>query len=54
MICGDFNTIRFVNDRRSCNRITKGMIGFLELIEDMELFNPPLNGGIITGAKDYL
>lgn len=43
-IVGDFNEIRFLNERRGCLRRDKGMIEFNEFIERMELVDLPLLG----------
>ncbi|KAL7162528.1 hypothetical protein ACSBR2_042925 [Camellia fascicularis] len=41
---GDFNEVRFLNERRGCLRRDKGMIEFNEFIELMELVGLPLLG----------
>ncbi|KAG5600196.1 hypothetical protein H5410_031566 [Solanum commersonii] len=47
--CGDFNTIRYMDDRRGCIRITNVMSDCSRWIEDMELHDPLLlNGGKFT------
>jgi len=46
IFCGDFNTNRFLYERRKC--ITNSMTEFSDWIEDMELFNPPLYRGRFT------
>lgn len=51
VICGDFNTTRFVNERRNCRRMTRSMIEFSDFINDMEVVDPPLIGGSFTWEK---
>ncbi|KAH0722003.1 hypothetical protein KY289_005047 [Solanum tuberosum] len=46
--CGDFNTVRTMAERRGCRRITNVMTDFSRWIEDMELHDPCLRGGIFT------
>lgn len=48
VVCGDFNTIRHMAERRNCSRITIIMRDFSEWIEDMGLHDPHLNGGKFT------
>lgn len=45
---GDFNTARYLSEKKNCNRINKGMTDFSNFIEDMELVDPELFGGKYT------
>ncbi|KAF3618824.1 putative NIPA-like protein 2-like isoform X2 [Capsicum annuum] len=49
VFCGDFYTSGFLYERRKC--ITNAMVDFLDWIEDMELFNPPLYKGRFTWLR---
>lgn len=51
MLCGDFNTTRHPLEKKNCNRISKAMIDFSEFIEDMELVDPELIGGVHMDEK---
>lgn len=48
LACGDFYTVRFMAERTNCSRMTNVMTNFSRWIEDMELHDPPLNGGKFT------
>ncbi|WMV41830.1 hypothetical protein MTR67_035215 [Solanum verrucosum] len=50
-ICGDFNTIRYVSEKRNCNRRSRGMIEFSDFIEDMNLIDLQLQDGNYTWFK---
>nr|XP_009596491.1 uncharacterized protein LOC104092571 [Nicotiana tomentosiformis]XP_016432332.1 PREDICTED: uncharacterized protein LOC107758988 [Nicotiana tabacum] len=51
VVAGDFNTVRFPSEKRNCSRITKTMTEFSNFIEDMDLVDLPLEGGIYTWAR---
>jgi len=50
-ICGDFNTTRYVSEKRNCNRRSRGMIEFSDFIEDMNLIDLQLQDGNYTWFK---
>uniref|UniRef100_M1D672 Uncharacterized protein n=1 Tax=Solanum tuberosum TaxID=4113 RepID=M1D672_SOLTU len=45
---GDFNTVRHLEERRWCTRVTNIMTDFSKWIEDLELHDPELFGGKYT------
>ncbi|KAH0730081.1 hypothetical protein KY289_001269 [Solanum tuberosum] len=45
---GDFNTVRHMEERRGCTRVTNIMTDFSKWIEDLELHDPELFGGKYT------
>lgn len=45
---GDFNEIRFMADRKGCNRRDRGMLEFNNFIEHLALVNSPLLGKRFT------
>ncbi|WMV43325.1 hypothetical protein MTR67_036710 [Solanum verrucosum] len=49
---GDFNIIRYASEERNCSRTSMYMNDFSDVIENMELIDPPLDGGIYTWAKE--
>lgn len=51
VVCGDFNTTRFANERRHNGGLTRAMRDFSEIIGELELVDPPLLGGMFTWAK---
>lgn len=51
VVCGDFNINRFMVERRNSTRISPSMSDISEWIEDMELIDPPPNGGKFTWFK---
>jgi hypothetical protein len=44
-VFGDFNVIRFPNERLRCRRLTPPMLEFSDFIEDLNLVDLPLGGG---------
>ena len=44
-IGGDFNMIRFLNERRKGGRLSPSMRRFSEVIDDLDLRDLPLQGG---------
>lgn len=51
VVCGDFITVRFPTEKSEGSRITKAMTDFSEFIEDRELVDLDLYGGIYTWKK---
>ncbi|XP_019266372.1 PREDICTED: uncharacterized protein LOC109243827 [Nicotiana attenuata] len=51
VICGDFNITRYAAERRNCTRRNRAMIEFSDLINELELIDLPLEGGIYTWYK---
>ena len=47
-IGGDFNMIRFPNERRRGGRMSSSMRRFSKVIDDLDLRDPPLHGGPFT------
>ena len=47
-VAGDFNVTRFTKGRSGGGRLTRGMRRFLDVIEDLELRDLPLQGGPYT------
>ena len=47
-VFGDFNVVRYPNERLGCSRLTANMIDFSDCIEDMNLVDLPLHGGRYT------
>ena len=47
-IGGDFNVIRFPNERKRVGKISTSMRRFSEVIEELELKEPPVQGGWFT------
>ena len=47
-VFGDFNVIRFPNERLGCSRLSATMIDFSDFIEDLSLVDLPLHGGRYT------
>ena len=47
-IFGDFNVVRFPNERLGCNRLSAAMVDFSNFIEDLNLVDLPLHGGSYT------
>ncbi|WMV08580.1 hypothetical protein MTR67_001965 [Solanum verrucosum] len=48
---GDFNFVRYASEKRNCSRTSAYMNDFSDVIEDMELIDPPLEGGNYTWAR---
>ncbi|WMV55749.1 hypothetical protein MTR67_049134 [Solanum verrucosum] len=48
---GDFNIVRYASEKRNCTRTSVYMNDFSDVIEDMELIDPPLEGGNYTWAR---
>ncbi|XP_015169579.1 uncharacterized protein, partial [Solanum tuberosum] len=48
---GDFNIVRYASEKRNCSRTSVYMNDFSDVIEDMELIDPPLEGGNYTWAR---
>ncbi|KAG5631924.1 hypothetical protein H5410_003641 [Solanum commersonii] len=48
VVCGDFNTTRFIHERCSNPIFTRAMNDFSDFIQDMGLIDPPLFGGSFT------
>ncbi|KAG5631749.1 hypothetical protein H5410_003466 [Solanum commersonii] len=48
---GDFNTVRHMEERRGCTKVTNIMTDFSKWIEDLELHDPELFGGKYTWFK---
>ena len=44
----DFNVIRFLSEHNSGGRLSCSMRRFFEALEDLELRNLPLPGGLFT------
>jgi len=40
---GDFNEVLLIEERRNASQFTKGMTEFRDLIQDMQLFDMPIN-----------
>ncbi|KAK4713436.1 hypothetical protein R3W88_019343 [Solanum pinnatisectum] len=51
VVGGDFNVIRYPNERTNCFRINGAMSEFSKCIEEMELVDPPLFGGSYTWRR---
>ena len=47
-VFGDFNAVRFPNERSGSNRFSASMTDFSDFIEDMNLVDLPLHGGRYT------
>ena len=47
-IFGDFNVVRFPNERLGCSRLSATMVDFLDFIEDLNLVDLPLHGDSYT------
>lgn len=45
MVCGNFNTRKYITKRRKSNPLARAMAGFSESMEDKELVDAPLYGG---------
>ena len=45
---GDFNVVRFLEERRNCQRLLTSMRRFSQFIEEMCLKDLPLSGGLFT------
>ena len=43
LLMGDFNEVVLIEERRSASQSTKGMAEFRDLIQDMQLFDMPIN-----------
>lgn len=52
VICGDFNTTRFPCERKHSSRFDRGMREFSEVIEELNLIDPPLFGGKYTWSRN--
>ena len=50
-MCGDFNVVRFISEKRSCLRRTKDMREFSDFIEDLKLLDTQLENGQYTWFK---
>ncbi|KAG5611511.1 hypothetical protein H5410_022792 [Solanum commersonii] len=48
---GDFNIVRYALEKRNCSRTSVYMNDFSDVIEDMELIDPPLERGNYTWAR---
>ena len=48
---GDFNVIRFPNERSRERRLTESMRRFFEVIEELALRDLPLHGGCSRGVE---
>ncbi|KAG5616486.1 hypothetical protein H5410_016310 [Solanum commersonii] len=48
VVGGDFNVIKYPNERTNCFRINGAMSEFSKCIEEMELVDPPLFEGSYT------
>lgn len=49
--CGDFNTTKFISEKKNATTLSRSMKDFSKFIEDAELVDPPLNGGTFTWAR---
>ena len=47
-VCGDFNVLRFISEKRNCLRKTKDMREFSDFIEDLKLLDTQLEDGQYT------
>nr|XP_009770786.1 PREDICTED: uncharacterized protein LOC104221413 [Nicotiana sylvestris] len=51
VVCGDFNVTRFMEERRDISIISRAMTEFSNFIENLELLDPPLLGGVFTWTR---
>ncbi|WMV38227.1 hypothetical protein MTR67_031612 [Solanum verrucosum] len=51
LFCGDFNVTRYPMERSTGQRLTGAMSDFTDWINEMELIDPPLFGGLYTWRK---
>lgn len=51
VVCGDFNTTRFINERSNNFNLTRAMKEFSDIIQQLELVDPPLFGGSFTWKR---
>lgn len=47
-VCGDFNEVRFMAERKGCSRISRGMQDFGEFIKNHDLIDLPIHGAKYT------
>ena len=52
-LTGDFNTMRFPNERTGGDRITTATREFSEFINEMQLMDFPLEGGTYTRSNNH-
>ncbi|XP_070050365.1 uncharacterized protein [Nicotiana tomentosiformis] len=50
-VCGDFNVTRFPSEKRNCNRRSRSMVEFSDFINDMNIIDLSLEGGVYTWFK---
>ncbi|WMV46346.1 hypothetical protein MTR67_039731 [Solanum verrucosum] len=50
-VCGDFNVVRFISEKRNCERRTRGMKEFSDVIEDLKLVDLQLEDNNYTWFK---
>jgi hypothetical protein len=50
-VFGDFNVVRFPNERLGCTRVSSHMIDFSDFIEESNLVDLPLGGGPYTWSS---
>lgn len=54
LLGGDFNIVRYTSKKRNCSRTFVHMNEFSDIIEEMELINPPVEGGATVGIGDLI
>ena len=52
-VAGDFNMIRFPSERSRGGRLSPSMRRFTEVIEELELRDLPLQGGMFTWSGGF-
>lgn len=50
-VCGDFNAVRYISEKKNCMSRTKGMKEFSDFIKDMKLVDLQLEKGTYTWFK---
>ena len=51
IVGGDFNIVRYASEKKNCSRTSVHMNEFSDVIEEMELIDPQLEGGEYTWAR---
>ncbi|XP_016513659.1 uncharacterized protein LOC107830565 [Nicotiana tabacum] len=53
VVCSNFNITRFPSEKRNCLRRSRAMMKFSDFIDDMNLIDLPLEGGVYTWFKGH-